>query len=165
MKPTYVEQLKHPNWQRKRLEILEREEFMCEECENADLTLHVHHGYYEKGLSPWEYPDESLHVLCEDCHKKAQRQLTLLHRQIGKLDMTDIEQLSAYALALEAQAEGGTVIWVESYEIAQGVGDAFQIRPEAVIDARDREHNTIDGRALQQLRASARSGRLEKRGA
>lgn len=33
--------------------------------------LNVHHKYYVKGKSPWEYSDEALITLCEDCHKKA----------------------------------------------------------------------------------------------
>lgn len=32
--------------------------------------LEVHHTYYEKGLKPWEYPDDSLKTLCWICHKK-----------------------------------------------------------------------------------------------
>ena len=32
--------------------------------------LNVHHTYYIKGHKPWEYEDEALVALCEDCHKK-----------------------------------------------------------------------------------------------
>lgn len=32
--------------------------------------LNVHHTYYTKGHKPWEYEDDSLVTLCEDCHKK-----------------------------------------------------------------------------------------------
>lgn len=31
-KMTYTEQLQHPNWQRKRLEVMEAAEFSCELC-------------------------------------------------------------------------------------------------------------------------------------
>lgn len=30
--------------------------------------LHVHHKYYQKGLFPWEYPDEALITMCWQCH-------------------------------------------------------------------------------------------------
>ena len=32
--------------------------------------LNVHHNYYIEGHKPWEYEDEALVTLCEDCHKK-----------------------------------------------------------------------------------------------
>ena len=66
--PSYRELLLDPRWQRKRLEILERDRFRCTECGADDRTLHVHHTYYEKGKKPWEYPAESLLSLCKDCH-------------------------------------------------------------------------------------------------
>jgi hypothetical protein len=68
---TYAEKLKDPRWQRKRLQILERENFTCEQCEDKTKTLHVHHYYYVKGRDPWDYPDFALAVLCEECHEIA----------------------------------------------------------------------------------------------
>ena len=32
--------------------------------------LNVHHKYYVKGKTPWEYKDDALITLCENCHKK-----------------------------------------------------------------------------------------------
>ena len=32
--------------------------------------LNIHHTYYIEGKKPWEYEDEALETLCEDCHKK-----------------------------------------------------------------------------------------------
>lgn len=32
--------------------------------------LNIHHTYYVKGAKPWEYENDSLVTLCEDCHKK-----------------------------------------------------------------------------------------------
>lgn len=66
---TYAEMLKDPRWQKKRLEILERDEWACQMCHSGDKTLHVHHNYYDYSLLPWEYPEESLITLCEECHK------------------------------------------------------------------------------------------------
>lgn len=64
----YAEQLKSPKWQRRRLEILSRDNFTCTLCKNSENTLHVHHKYYVSGLKPWEHEDEALTTLCEDCH-------------------------------------------------------------------------------------------------
>lgn len=100
MASTYAEQLRHPEWQRKRLEILDRAGFSCEQCGSIDRTLHVHHSYYERGLKPWDYPDSSLHALCEVCHDLAQRTLLILHRVIGRLSLDEIEFVLGCAIAV-----------------------------------------------------------------
>lgn len=82
---TYREKLLDPRWQRKRLEILNRANFSCELCGDASKTLHVHHGYYERGLEPWDYENETLRCLCDSCHEKAQDSLRDIHREIALL--------------------------------------------------------------------------------
>lgn len=70
MSSNYSELLKNPLWQRKRLEILGRDNFVCQSCGVTNRTLHVHHCYYERGKMPWEYPPEALITLCEICHEE-----------------------------------------------------------------------------------------------
>jgi hypothetical protein len=82
---SYYEKLRDPRWQEKRLEIMKRAGFRCENCGNDKKTLHVHHGYYERGLDPWEYDNDTLWCLCEDCHKDAEEERTFINRMIGKL--------------------------------------------------------------------------------
>jgi hypothetical protein len=65
---TYREKLRDPRWQRRRLEILSAAEFSCQACSDSESTLHVHHRRYIKGREPWEYDDQELVALCEDCH-------------------------------------------------------------------------------------------------
>ena len=65
----YADKFKDPRWQKKRLEILERDAWGCMQCGDTDNTLHVHHRYYKKGRDPWDYPDEALVTLCEECHE------------------------------------------------------------------------------------------------
>lgn len=38
-------------------------------CAETEITLNVHHRYYEDGKEPWEYPIQSLVTLCEECHE------------------------------------------------------------------------------------------------
>lgn len=66
---TYANKLKNPKWQKKRLEILSRDEFTCQHCQDKEETLHVHHMYYEYGKNPWEYDSASLVTLCSGCHE------------------------------------------------------------------------------------------------
>jgi len=72
----YYDLLKDDRWLNKREEILIRDNYKCVSCNNKadDLPaignkLHVHHIVYKKGLKPWEYDDDDLITLCDECHK------------------------------------------------------------------------------------------------
>lgn len=65
---TYKEQLQHPLWQKKRLEILERDSFSCKHCLDENNQLHIHHKEYKKGKKAWEYDDDNFISLCKHCH-------------------------------------------------------------------------------------------------
>lgn len=80
----YSEKLKDPRWQKKRLAVIERANWKCEGCGSAKATLHVHHGYYERGKAPWDYDDATLHVLCEECHLEAGALLADVHGCIAR---------------------------------------------------------------------------------
>ena len=67
----YAELLKNPQWQKRRLQMLEKADWRCVECGAEEQQLHVHHKRYIAGAKPWEYGDEDLVVLCEQCHEKA----------------------------------------------------------------------------------------------
>ena len=64
----YAEKLRHPLWQKKRLEILSRDEFCCTLCGDHETELHIHHKEYKRGSEPWEYEDSVLQTLCKHCH-------------------------------------------------------------------------------------------------
>jgi len=67
LKPSaYAQKLKDPRWQRKRLEVMARDDFKCVFCKDATRTLHVHHKKYVRGKEPWDYQDSDLITLCED---------------------------------------------------------------------------------------------------
>jgi hypothetical protein len=125
---TYTEQLKHPKWQKRRLEILNRANFKCESCDDAEKTLHVHHKRYRKGAMAWEYDDSELTALCEDCHANETLLRNQLDDAIGQMRGGDLEMLVGFAEAMlavdavfgdgEAEADGK---WpLRSYEHAYG---------------------------------------------
>jgi len=70
-KKTYSEKLKDPRWQKKRLEVLERDHWACVTCGAKQDTLHVHHLFYFYGKEPWDIPSGFLITLCEACHNTA----------------------------------------------------------------------------------------------
>ena len=65
---SYAIKLKDPRWQKKRLEIMKRDDFKCKSCSASDKQLHVHHNYYEYGIEIWDYDDDCYETLCYDCH-------------------------------------------------------------------------------------------------
>lgn len=68
-KPSYSDLLKSPKWQKKRLEILNRDNFTCQLCGDTETQLQVHHKRYITGNDPWEYGNNDLITACQDCHK------------------------------------------------------------------------------------------------
>jgi hypothetical protein len=77
---TYQEKLKDPRWQKKRLEILERDGWCCTNCGSDKSTLHVHHNVYVKNKEPWDYDNNLLQSLCEGCHKEFHSNEPLISR-------------------------------------------------------------------------------------
>lgn len=65
---SYKEKLKDPRWQKRRLEIMQRDDFTCQRCKDKEETLHVHHLHYVYGIEPWDYHPDFLLTLCETCH-------------------------------------------------------------------------------------------------
>ena len=111
---TYAEKLRDPRWQKKRLEIMSRDSFTCRYCGDKEKTLNVHHKFYRKAKSPWDYDDECYVTLCEDCHKRAEKlkedALSLLCETERK-DVMTVQFMAALSLpkwtgtALETAAE------------------------------------------------------------
>lgn len=65
----YSETLKNGNWQKRRVEILQRDNFKCVLCKSED-RLEIHHINYIDGIKAWEYPNDMLITLCRGCHEK-----------------------------------------------------------------------------------------------
>ncbi len=95
---TYAEQLKHPNWQRRRLQMLEAAGFACSECGADSKTLHVHHRRYIKGRKAWEYEDRDLGVLCEVCHEATHKAREAVDAELA--GMCHLELAALHALLL-----------------------------------------------------------------
>ena len=79
----YKEELQHPKWQKRRLQIMSLYDFKCFHCGDDSETLHVHHlryrnNYLGERLKPWEYEDNDLQCLCDTCH-------TLIHLNQKKI--------------------------------------------------------------------------------
>lgn len=152
-KMTYAEQLAHPNWQRKRLEVLEDAEWTCQGCGETEITLHVHHKRYVKGRMAWEYETDELQALCKDCHAKehkteaamveVQHQLANLHGE-GRVRAL----LTGYAVACgccDADDDHSAGSWV-SDSIAYNYGELL-----ALLDLLNKRHPVTGLKAVAML--------------
>lgn len=83
IKKVYSEKLKDPRWQKRRLEIFERDDWRCQNCGDKDNTLHVHHKVYV-GSDPWDVPSEFLVTLCEICHEQETLQMPVAIDALNK---------------------------------------------------------------------------------
>lgn len=83
-KTEYSKKLLDPRWQKKRLQILNRDKFTCRVCGDKETTLHIHHEKYERGKEPWDYPNSNLYTLCADCHSFIEYE----KRNIGEAPVT-----------------------------------------------------------------------------
>ncbi len=95
----YSDKLRDPRWQRKRLEIFERDGWKCQFCGDEKSTLVVHHKLYIPGREPWDYPNNHLVTLCENCHEaEYSSRSEMEYRLITALKLvahwTDIEELA-----------------------------------------------------------------------
>lgn len=82
---SYSEKLLDPRWQKKRLQIFERDNFTCQKCFNTKETLHVHHLAYIKDTEPWDYPDDYLLTVCMLCHSDTVDQIQSLQSFVFRL--------------------------------------------------------------------------------
>lgn len=82
---SYSDKLRDPRWQKKRLEIFERDGWICIICGSSQKNLHVHHNWYVRGLQPWEYNDSQLCTLCDGCHDKATKVQENLKNHLSRM--------------------------------------------------------------------------------
>lgn len=79
----------HPNWQKKRLEILERDEYCCQSCLDSDSKLNVHHKSYVRDRDIWDYPNYYFTTLCDDCHNQFHEKIEMFNDALARMDNSD----------------------------------------------------------------------------
>ena len=115
----YSEQLKSPHWQRKRLEVMQRDNFTCVACGEKESQLQVHHGVYLKGVNPWEYDDKYLHTLCKNCHDITGLFMDVIYKEIGETNphlLWDLEWIFNWIKSGGAEQLRRWIIYTENKE-------------------------------------------------
>jgi hypothetical protein len=121
MNQTYAEKLRDPRWQRRRLEIMERDCYECTNCGERTKELHVHHRLYQYGLDPWDYEDDLLTTLCTDCHAEykdfaTERKRFMRLLQLDGVTATDLRELTD---TIEGCGEDAHTSFPEAFLIVQ----------------------------------------------
>lgn len=140
----YSEKLKDPRWQKKRLEILERDEWACQYCDDKESTLHVHHEKYT-AKEPWLEPNKNLTTVCHCCHQivekyKDGRTIYGLRKFNGEDEVVNI---------VIVYAHDGKREWVYFEEVykneSRGIFTIAILCPSKIIDLPSSLTLTIDG--------------------
>jgi hypothetical protein len=116
---TYYQQMQHPLWQKKRLEVMESAGFECQDCGAQEDQLNVHHPVYKRGAMIWDYEIEELECLCDKCHKSAHDLDERIKKSLSMLTGSDKHRALGYIEALDEFKK----LVPDSYEYAQGVSD------------------------------------------
>lgn len=93
---SYIEKLQDRRWQQRRLEMLEKANWKCFYNPEHTGRLDVHHRYYVSGQNPWDYPDETLVVLCSHCHEEEEGRLFRIRHAAGMGGKQYQEQILAF---------------------------------------------------------------------
>lgn len=92
----YSDKLKDPRWQKKRLEIMNRDNWTCKLCGDKGSPLQVHHLEYSRNGNPWDVEDKHLTTLCDHCHLEVEKarvagqKISMVHKTISNKKTTMI---------------------------------------------------------------------------
>ena len=97
----YADKLKDPRWQKKRLEIMNRDGFACVRCHKDFETLHVHHLKYSG--EPWEADNKDLMTLCESCHESEHtgERMEFEHQLLSALKLHSTSTIEQFTILAE----------------------------------------------------------------
>jgi hypothetical protein len=133
MAKTYSEKLKDPRWQRKRLEILDRDNFTCRHCRSKSETLHVHHSFYKKNADPWDYDSKHLVSLCEECHGLVESRRESILRNTASPHAQSLIWQASGVLSMESPVSGFNE-WIISSAIRLSEIEESIVLAETVTD-------------------------------
>lgn len=129
----FHEQYRRPEWQKRRLEIMQRAKFKCQDCGAADKTLNVHHTIYFRDRKVWEYTDVTLRCLCEGCHVERHDTLDVIRVALGLLKPDAMKRVEGYVKGLlmkqhpqlKSLVHGGKHAAAGLADACSGVSDAL----------------------------------------
>lgn len=126
----YHNKLKDPKWQKKRLEIFNRDSFTCTLCGDKESTLAVHHKEYAKSGNPWDVDNSKLITVCEQCHQEIETALQY------KIDIIKVGKIMGINNNLLLCLSASNKVYFRLYDKNQNLIKGFPLEDEkvAVID-------------------------------
>ncbi len=87
---TYQSKINSKLWQDKSHRVKTRDNLKCQafDCSTPNSILQVHHIDYIFGVEPWDYPEDMLITLCQDCHAKEKSRYKLENLLFTALKMS-----------------------------------------------------------------------------
>lgn len=123
MKFNYKEEYSTNEWQRKSGNKKHLDDYTCQICGSKKKQVHVHHHFYIEGRHLWEYPDETLITLCEDCHAKEHKfdnqeliEVIEKARKTGVMALEIIKAIKNLMTPLETHIPEGVTVTPASYK-------------------------------------------------
>lgn len=141
-KETYAELLRKPEWQKKRLEIMHRDNFTCQYCGSKENELQVHHRVYRKGAKPWEYDDFELITLCKNCHS-----LETLSKEVLYENFITIKE-NAYEIGLSDNFISHLLGIINETLFTLNINKCSEIDKKILLSIIDETNNINDAKAL-----------------
>lgn len=80
---SYSEQINSDQW-RDFARNIRRERNFCECCKRGDVSLQVHHIFYDFDRKLWEYGAGEVMVLCVECHQSITTELRQFRKHVFK---------------------------------------------------------------------------------
>jgi hypothetical protein len=123
---SFWDHYRDPRWQRRRLEIMQRDCFCCSECDSDDKTLNVHHRHYLPAKKPWEYEDDDLTTLCAECHARVGENKKELSVSFGRMTISIQDEICGYSAACAAARDGIPFV-IKSLAFLVGIFNFYRI--------------------------------------
>lgn len=138
----YQQKLQRPEWQRKRLEVLQRDDWTCNFCGARDKQLHVDHKRYDRDLEPWEYKDSTYQTLCKDCHVNVTAVRKYATDLTGYLNFEETVRVAGYVIGRRLLAlPPGEQEWElpdpQDMDLITGIAAALETGPQLIWPAID----------------------------
>lgn len=117
-KQNYSQKLRDPRWQKKRLEIMSRDEFTCRICGDNESTLNVHHFTYSG--EPWDVDSGKLLTICEPCHEREHKE-----RSNSEVEMLKVlKSMNTFSFDIEQLSEALSSLKMIGFDDVSGVNGA-----------------------------------------
>jgi hypothetical protein len=128
---SYKEKLLDPRWQKKRLEVLERDNWTCQSCKETQKTLHVHHQKYSR--APWSIKSDFLITYCERCHSTIEMLIKKIDGfSIKKIKLVDCKSGKRLITAYGVLADNDFGVLTLSLSESEEISSTFIIRESSI---------------------------------